>query len=595
MDWTSWPASPSYVPLMQELLHFAIAGRMRERAVTVGDTLEQFLPGAGNAADFTMQVLGQETLETGRTQVQDDGAVLRWTDTDISGIYRATIGQQPQEYLFAVNVPAATEAQQASESDLTRTTEEEIKKLYPEWQFQLVTDPRRATHSGNPPVPGGTGSPPVPGGIIVDETSEPPGSGIAQWLLLAMFVFLVVEVVLAWQFGHFSTVADSHDAPPARGRLLPGLAAGFAAVVFMTLGGVLLHALWTGDFLGFLPDATRRSMETGVYAPRWLCRCVDACDPGIFPTGFQHALALAPDLPPPAPGESPSWRLEFQWCAGLPKWLVPYVWEPAADPWIAGALALLVIFLVWYVYHLEGRSVSPAYALVMIALRAELVLLAFVVFLGQVHVQFDRKGWPDLAIIIDDSHSMSTVDHYRDAEVVAAAEELAQSASLSSPERLQLARALLTHGKPAWLEVLWTQRHVKIHLYHCSSRAARLSDVTAVQHLAPATAALDELHADASNDSSQLGTAVRQVLNDFRGSSLSAIIMFTDGVTTEGEDLVKASRYASQMGVPLYFVGIGDAQAGATWRCTICKSRTASTLTIAWCLKHASPARVTPT
>src|SRR4029079_6608030 len=57
----------------------------------------------------------------------------------------------------------------------------------------------------------------------------------------------------------------------------------------------------------------------------------------------------------------------------------------------------------------------------------------------------------------------------------------------------------------------------------------------------------------------QLGTAVRQVLNDFRGSSLAAIVLLTDGVTTEGEDLGQASHYAAQTGVPLFFVGIGDA------------------------------------
>ena len=30
-------------------------------------------------------------------------------------------------------------------------------------------------------------------------------------------------------------------------------------------------------------------------------------------------------------------------------------------------------------------------------------------------------------------------------------------------------------------------------------------------------------------------------------------------ITTEGEDLVKASRYAAQSGVPLFYVGLGDA------------------------------------
>jgi hypothetical protein len=35
--------------------------------------------------------------------------------------------------------------------------------------------------------------------------------------------------------------------------------------------------------------------------------------------------------------------------------------------------------------------------------------------------------------------------------------------------------------------------------------------------------------------------------------------MLTDGVTTEGEDLPKVSKYAAQSGVPLFFVGLGDA------------------------------------
>ena len=57
-------------------------------------------------------------------------SVLRWTDTDISGLYRATIGQHPQEFLFAVNVPTATESQQACESDLARTNATELQAAF---------------------------------------------------------------------------------------------------------------------------------------------------------------------------------------------------------------------------------------------------------------------------------------------------------------------------------------------------------------------------------------------------------------------------------------------------------------------------------
>src|SRR5262249_59382659 len=62
----------------------------------------------------------------------------------------------------------------------------------------------------------------------------------------------------------------------------------------------------------------------------------------------------------------------------------------------------------------------------------------------------------------------------------------------------------------------------------------------------------------AVGESTQLGLAVRQVLSDFRGSSLAALVLLSDGVTTEGEDLAGVSRYAAKVGVPLFFVGVGD-------------------------------------
>jgi len=48
------------------------------------------------------------------------------------------------------------------------------------------------------------------------------------------------------------------------------------------------------------------------------------------------------------------------------------------------------------------------------------------------------------------------------------------------------------------------------------------------------------------------------VLNDFRGSSLAALLKPTDGGKPAGEDIASAGKYAAQMGVPLYFVGVGD-------------------------------------
>src|SRR5262249_36761035 len=153
--------------------------------------------------------------------------------------------------------------------------------------------------------------------------------------------------------------------------------------------------------------------------------------------------------------------------------------------------------------------------------------------------------WPDVALIIDDSRSMSTRDHYQDQAIEEVVHRLDDQGGVSRPERLQIAQALLTHRKSDWLEALLTKRRVKLHVYHCSSTAARIADIANSQDLEAAVDTIQGLRA--VGESTQLGRAVRQVLNDFRGSSLAAVITLTDGITTEGEDLAGVSRYAAQM------------------------------------------------
>jgi hypothetical protein len=511
-DWNSWPASPSFPPLMQELLNFAAAARLREQAVDVGDPLELYLSGTAGGLESLVRTPDGRT-EAARTQNQDDSALVRFPDTDVSGVYAVTVGSDPREHLFAVNVPALNESQQLSESDLTRTNREEIQKTYPEWEVQVVTDPGQAVHtkasSGGEP----------------EMVLRPLGPVVARWLLLGLLVLVLLEVVLAWQFGHYSAAAEPDQGAPKAARrrgawvlvVLPGV----LFVLGLGLAGVLLHDAWTGDFLGFLPDGLRR--------------------------GVEHVL----DIPPPAPGEGSRWRTEY----------ASYLWDGHADRWLAGALAVAAAAGVWLIYSREGRPggrKETAARLMRAGLRLGLLLLLLTVLLPQLKFWFERQGWPDVVLLIDDSLSMSTTDRYRDAQVQAVADRLAQHDGLTKNERLHLAQALVTRSDPDWLTALITQRKVRVHVYHCSGRAHRFSDVNSADDIAKGIEAINNLRPDPRNDSSQLGTAVRQVLNDFRGSSLAAVVMLTDGVTTEGEDLPRVSKYAQQMGVPLFFVGIGD-------------------------------------
>ena len=507
-DWNHWGSSPSFPALMQELLFYASSGRLREQDQTVGDLLEVFLDTTATGSEAKIHTPdGRE--ETARTQALDESSVLRWSDTDVSGLYRITIGADPREYFFAVNVPIG-DGQVGNESNLARTDLDEMQKTYPEWEFQIVRDPGQVSLA--PVTPTGSEY----------NTGGPLGAGVAHYLLLVLLGLIVLEIILAWQFGHYTSGVQEEATPkqPSRWQWgLPPLAFGLFAFS-LVFGFILLHDAFTGDFLGFLPDFLRR--------------------------GIEQAMGV----PPPAPGEGSHWRLEY----------ASYLWDAKTDPWLVALLLGGGAALVWLIYWREGTRVNFGQRIVLIGLRLGLLGLMLLVFMPQLKLWFERQGWPDIVLLIDDSQSMSTIDKFRDPAVQAAADRLAGLEGLQEADRLRLAQALIARPDADWLTALLTKRKVRLHIYHCSTRAQPIKNINSREEIGPALEEIRHLKALPENDSSQLGLAVRQVLNDFRGSSLAAVVMLTDGVTTEGEDLVKVSKYASQMGVPLYFVGIGDDQ-----------------------------------
>jgi hypothetical protein len=621
MDWTSWPGSPSYGALMQELARYAMSGRLREHSATVGAVLEEYLPNPATNLEVNVRLPGSDeeaVVKKTRTRPYGDASVFRFDETAQSGIYRATVGQDPQEYLFAVNVPITTLDQKGSESDLARLNKNELAESFPGWEFQLVTRLADVRHEGGP------------ANVERVVQQSPLGPEIAHWLLLLVLVLLFVEVVLAWSFGHHSAVPgssigmrESPRMPGLRGKLalagviaatnlvlyllqvlseleavvsfvlvlvivgmmqemwlsvkpgrfFPLVVTGIAAVCFLFGGFVLLHAARTGDFLGFLPQGARDQLEV------WM------------------------NIPPPASGESSHWNLRFTPYLGSHTGLLVTVLA-------LGALALVVL-----VYRAEPSTTGKVYKVLLGGLRLFLILMALLVLLPQLQLHFQREGWPDVVILIDDSRSMGEPDNYRDESTRDAAARLGKQAKQDlqerlpkqiadleakirdktegperqelqslrdklaiqlkelgsenwQPRRLHLVQTLLTREQPNWLSTLLNRRNMRVHIYHLdkSGRADKLNDETGkpISLTEPrqpeqqdrAKRAIANLRAE--GETSRLGTAVRQVLDIYRGAPLAAVVMFTDGVTTEGEDLEQVSGYAAQKGVPLFFIGIGD-------------------------------------
>lgn len=570
-DWHSWPGSPSYAAMMQELVRYAVAGRLREQSSIVGEVIEAVLPSQGNELNVTLQFPDESgrQAEKSRTKLAEDVNLFQSNDSDWSGVYRLRVQGEPQEHLFAVNVPSSTPDQRGSESDLSRLDAEKLKELYPDWEFQVVDHPRNAR--------------------IAQRTDEVQvvrgklGPAIAHYLLIAVLVLLFAEIILAWGFGHHSAVAGATE-PPKAGPW-PALIAGVSALVFVLGASVLVHASYTGDFLSFLPDGMRRGIERTM------------------------------EIQPPAPGEGTRWQLEFQAVVG----------DSGNDVWWAVGLTLAAAVLLFFVYRAESDRVSAAYKTVLAGLRLFIILLALAVLLPQLQLRFDRQSWPNVVLIVDDSRSMGEPDFYRDERIrtavaglgkqiqeqlkqrlpekikslndkiaqktpAAAIDETtrleierltadvrtlnAELAQLGSPNwqptRLQVAQGIIGQADQDWFDFLLNKRHMKVNVFHldAAGRAIRFSDSQGkageithpddVESLKRAQKAAAELQP--SGDDSRLGSAVRQVLDYYKGGSLAAVIMLSDGVTTRDESISQVSSYAKLRGVPLFFVGIGDDQ-----------------------------------
>ncbi len=147
--WTTWPAWPSFLPIVREMLNYAAGGRDSVWQTTVGTPLP--IPTATNSLEITRPD-GRTTSVAG--------------DTDVSGIYAVRRNGVDGVTHFAVNVDTR-------ESDLAQA---DVGKLPPQLVVSKTTDV--ATGSG--------------------------GAASAAWqspLLWSALALLLVEMCLAWLFG----------------------------------------------------------------------------------------------------------------------------------------------------------------------------------------------------------------------------------------------------------------------------------------------------------------------------------------------------------------------------------------------------------
>jgi uncharacterized membrane protein len=575
MDWTTWPGSPSFGAMMHELTRLAISGRLREQSQTVGGVLDAYLPGTVEVdvvVKYPAEIEGLKP-ERAKTQLIDEVNLFRWADTDFAGLYHVET-PNGHEIPFAVNVPTATSDQKASESDLRRIDENKLKETYPDWSVQIVRDPVRAMLSGAPVNDSAVNVP------------QPVGPDLANIALLIVLGLLFTEIVMAWRFGHYTTTEG------ALSKARPGMASTFIAAfiavmstIFFVIGAVVIfHEIRTGDFLGFLPDILR--------------------------TWFERAVGV----PPLQPGEGSKWVYEkAPFLFGLPgpeNWyavllsigaiVTIFFTYKAEAPKVSlvyklllGALRLyLILFTLWFVLprpQLQyARQGWPDLVILIDDTRSmgepdtfrDGPVIEKVKKLSEGIREKLKEQIPEKIKTLDADIAGKKTAAEQDLEIKAEVDALLQrklywekqQENLQNgkwrPSRLQLVQAILAQPQPHWLKTILAEHQTKIHIFHLdiNGRATKLRDLKGdageiinpndLAQLKRAEEAIARL--EPVGEASRLGGAVRQVIDHYRGSGLSSVIMFTDGVTTRDETLSQAADYAAQKGIPLFFVGVGD-------------------------------------
>jgi hypothetical protein len=234
-------------------------------------------------------------------------------------------------------------------------------------------------------------------------------------------------------------------------------------------------------------------------------------------------------------GEGAVWRIEYSW-----DWA----------PWVTLTFAIVAVLFVAAIYARENPQASRMLRCLLAVIRLAVVAVVLVM-LAQVAISLERTGLPYVAVVVDDSLSMTVVDRYAE-PLVARIQSRLQPPS-KEPSRWALARSLLLENDGRLLQRL--ARSYRLRLYFLSNQSAGARPAGA----SDSAGLIEEIRTlEPEMEATRLGAAIDMVLNDLRGTAPAALVLLTDGITTEGQSLADAALHARRRGVPIFAVGIGD-------------------------------------
>jgi len=225
---------------------------------------------------------------------------------------------------------------------------------------------------------------------------------------------------------------------------------------------------------------------------------------------------------------------------GLPTWAAVFV------------LVLIGVYC-HRIYKRERADLNPRLRHLLSSLRFLTYAALLLIFMKPV-LQMDRLIEPrsNVAILIDSSKSMGIVEKGAPAaytELVARATDL-DAASASRLDRISIAQRVLNNKQSDLLNEL--KRNYSVQSYAFD------------KEVVPAAVQVEDemvTMPEAKGEVTQLGAAIRQVAQDFRGQPLAGIVVLTDGGSNKGESPEVVAQEMGKRGVRVFPIGIGVPQA----------------------------------
>lgn len=231
-------------------------------------------------------------------------------------------------------------------------------------------------------------------------------------------------------------------------------------------------------------------------------------------------------------------------------------WESRLPAWLLFGIGLIAAAWIAGIYHREPLSRGPKAALAVV--RAVLMALVLVVLCQPAIVlQRNRVEPAQTVLLVDTSLSMAAAEPLDQdpalAKSLSQGSGITESARLHETSRLEFVRSALLRDDAATMRTLNAHNGLQVATFDTDART--LVSINPGDSTAAVRAALTDMRAEGV--ASDLGGAIRQVIEKAHGRRIAAIVVASDGQSTEPGNWKDITDLARGRQIPIYTTRLG--------------------------------------